>query len=76
MLAISAEVERDQPGVSLTTAAARPALAPASRKVIRGAEGEQISRNRPTVGDVDGDGYDDFVVATPWMKGDMEYGFR
>ena len=75
-LGISAEVDDEHVGAGLTSVATEASVAPRTRSVITGADHEFLQLERPTVGDLDGDGFSDFVVGAPWMDDADHSGYR
>lgn len=66
MLGISADVDDERAasnGLTTGVAAVEPLR---SATVISSAPDEWLQLSRPTLGDVDGDGLDDFIVEGPW----------
>jgi hypothetical protein len=76
LLGISAEVDEQRPSSAELTSLATPrALAPLHSTVITGKDTEYLTLRRPSLGDLDGDGLDDFVIEG-LVQSDNESGMR
>jgi hypothetical protein len=77
LLGISSEREAEQPAsANLTSAPAPVAQALGRDTIISGNEEEHPWMRRPSLGDVDGDGLDDFLVEASWEDASANYGNR
>ena len=77
LLGVSADVDPQGPSSSeLTSVPPLAAYAPRVTTVIRGSAEEHTWTRRPSLGDVDGDGFDDFLIEASWTNAQSEYGNR